>query len=358
MLYSNINLCKWACYVFQTGTIILFSIGIITAQVQTTLRLPPNNSLQAIDLVALNLNNTSPSGYTVIITGNITDDKNVEVLQFKTMPFQLNSGLTILQEDAVTISEIKYGTTPAAEMLNATGLLPTGIYDGCVRIVDYQNNTELGSACISQAINEFMHPKKLVNTEQKSVQKPSQIKAEVNKHLQFYGTGSLEGSGASQQGYHQTIPQNYFRADLRPGAEIAGAPLQLNLFYSTEESRIRQQMFIANISFDETRFKNNLRNMLVEKIKKEGSGILAEKGIQLDKLKDLENYQAALNDPSLILDAENLKNLQSMKSELKNLNLERFDQLSETGSPQEKALLEKLLAKTLHKIVFLALQQQ
>src|SRR6185503_14696114 len=126
------------------------------------------------------------------------------------------------------------------------------------------NNNEVGTACINQSINEFMHPKQSKKVEEINVASNEKKSNEIKKDIQFYGTGSLEGLGASQQGYHQTIPQNYFRADLRPGVNIVGVPMQLNLFYSTEESRTRQQMFIANLSFDEPRFKNNLRNIVIE----------------------------------------------------------------------------------------------
>jgi len=338
---SNWYLRKNLIIVFQ-----LLCFQIVNAQIQTTLRPPPTNQLLATDLLQLSLNNTSPSGYTVVITGTINDDQDTELLQFRTMPFQLNNGLTILQEDDVTVSQIIYSNTPAGEMLHATGLLPTGIYKACVKVLDYQNNNELGTACINQPVNEFMHPKKPKKPDEIYVANKVKKPNELNKHIQFYGTGNLEGLMASRQGYNQTIPKNYFRADLRPGVELINVPLQLNLFYSTEENRARQQMFIVNLSFDESRFKNNLRNLVVEKLKQEALNFSKENAQHLSKLTDLENYSAVLKEPSLLKDAENLKQLQDIRNELKELNLESFDQLSDKvrsvqGESREKVLLDR-----------------
>src|SRR5688500_151006 len=112
--------------------------------------------------------NTAPIGYTIFITGKVREVNRAEVLQFRSMPIQLNPGLHILREDIVTISQIIYSNTQAGEMLQATGQLPTGIYKACVSIFDYQNNNEIGTTCLDQRINEFLSPNLKRNQKKKT----------------------------------------------------------------------------------------------------------------------------------------------------------------------------------------------
>ena len=165
--------------------IIAFNANLVStiAQVQTTLRPPPSNQLVATDLLQLSLNNPSPVGYTIFITGKVSDVNGAEVLQFRSMPIQLNPGLHILREDIVTISQIIYSNTQAGEMLQATGQLPTGIYKACVSIFDYQNNNEIGTTCLDQRINEFLSPNLKTPMMKKPFQKPiMSLQPAIMKH--------------------------------------------------------------------------------------------------------------------------------------------------------------------------------
>lgn len=239
----------------------------------------------------------------VYLIGVIQDAKGKRLSTVRSAVLQLRTGHNNLDRLSVTTTRADYNDADIQRIVLSDGVFPPGDYAVCVAVMRQDDDRELGIGCLSQTVLPV---------------RPDQPREADKKRdrLRFYGNAALEGVYADRQGPNQTLPPSYARFDFNPGLSLFQIPVVGRLHLSTERGPGYPDMNTYNISFDRATFRQNMQNVLLQKLNESAQKQAGLDAAALSKLKELDRVQSVLDDPAL---QRELLGLDSIQQQIKTL---------------------------------------
>lgn len=165
---------------------ILLVSDLIVSQVTVTLRQPPPYQFKVEDLWKVTLTNTTQTTYNVYLYGIATNSQDGKIVDANTKTFALKPGTTVVTASHVSPINIKEKNKKYEDAIKYTGALPTGDYDICLTVYNADDNSVLGSECISQTVENISGIELLMPENKISVIKRPPEKEEWDADLDWY----------------------------------------------------------------------------------------------------------------------------------------------------------------------------
>lgn len=311
---------------------LLLNATIGYAQVQCILKQPSFNKLSEEDLFDVILTSSATGNTKVYLLGTVKSES--EIYNSRSEVFTIKPGTNNISQLRITHSEFVNST--AKNTVLRTGNFPTGNYSLCIHVLRKDDDTEIGTTCI-------IHP---VTNEIEKANAAVAAASPSKKHVRFYGYGSVEYFNATRKGTEQVVPEEYTRADLHPSFSLYDVPLTANVFYSTEQSPLRQDIITYNLAFDAATFRNNLKTQVVQRLKSISKSQGQSKALSVTKIKDLEGLQKQLENKDYTGLEEKIKTMpdeNSLNTSLDALTKTKDSLEQNSGNNQQSVL--KLIEK-------------
>jgi hypothetical protein len=153
--------------------------------------------------------------------------------------------------------------------------------------------------------------------------------------LLFSGSARIYGQTANRQGTYQATPADFARLELAPTLSLYGVPFTLNVFLSTEQSSVRQNINSVSLDLDYQKLEGTLLGRAYDKI-----GELEELKSLSDAMGGVEHLRDSLTGvaSSSLRDLESLKDLddiEKIKDRALSESLDKLDELGLVGSSEK-----------------------
>lgn len=273
-----------------------------------------DNNLNFQSVWGFTLNNLSGnvlSSYTRI---NITNSQMEPLITILSPQIELNNGENIPTNEIIKNSRIDFNNNnPTSTAIKKDGYFPKGLYYICIVVRDAKSDAELGQNCTQANITiggDTVNPK---TNEDK---KPNFF----SKNVKLSGYSEITGVYSNMQAYGSTIDPSYVQWYLNPTVSVFDFPVSMQLLLSTRQNNNQQNINSFNVQFDANQFLNMLRQRATDFIKQK---------LNTDKLNNinLESFTGQLNDvksklsnPGALQEIEQLKQLDSLKQSMSDLD--------------------------------------
>jgi len=279
----------------------------LSAQVQLLLQPPTPGRLLPSDSWRVEVHQSEATELRAYLEGRITYVDGRELVYLRSRPLRLGAGLTRLDPEQVQTVETRFAEGRDRQLVANSGNFSSGNYRLCVTLRRLDDDRELASDCVVQEVENTVEATAWVEQPDGSRQW-----AATNPAVRWYGTAGVEGFWASRAGVGQTIPRNYARFDLRPGASLLGVPLQGIVHYTTERSALNPDMNTVALQFDAATFRRNLEDLAAARLRELAAARLqANAGLigQLAELDRLETFFKATDPMRELAAADSLSAL-------------------------------------------------
>ena len=285
--------------ILVTGFFILAMASMQAQSLQLLLNQPPAATLSVTDCWNVSVSNAGREEQ-VYLLGIISDAAGRRLSEVRSAPLRLRTGINTLDRQLVRTTRTDYNDAAVQRAVLADGVFPAGDYNVCVAVMRSDDEVELGVGCLSHTVLPL-------DTDPNGPRLPEKKR----DRLRFYGNAAVEGVYADQQGPNQALPPSYARLDFNPAVSLFQVPVTGHLHLTTERAPGFPDLNTYHVRFDRATFRQNLQNVLLRKL---GESALKQRGLDaenLAKLRELDNLQKLLDDPSLRRELLGLDSLQN-----------------------------------------------
>lgn len=300
------------------------------SQVQVQFTTSFDNNISPLSLWSFQLDNTTGLMQDVYFIIKLNDASNIPVLTMQSPRISLVNGISNPTNEIIRNCKTDYNkTSNCAETYKKDGYFPKGLYYICVVIKEVKSDAELGQNCIQANINIDGTPNQLK-------QNPG-IKKEnwFSKNVEFSGYSDLTGVYSNMQAYGSLVPPSYVQWYFNPTASVYDFPISIQLLLSTRQTDGMQNINSFNVQFDANQFKNMLMqramSFIQEKVLKNKLGNLNVESLS----SQFNSVKGKLESPGAVMELGQIKQLDSLKNSLNDLQNMKLDSTGILGKIQQ-----------------------
>ena len=266
-------------------------------------------TLSPNDIWTLNLNNPTPGTREAYIYASIVDDKDGEVVQITSFPFEMPPGISQVSSSFIGTHEIIYLSSRYQNAIENYEQFPRGNYTICVKLMVF--NHTMANDCVTHKVTKELpatpstQPKPQRQTPQNTRPSPIRGSGAQNDELEDGGGFSISGD-MNVYGFYSdnnAIAPAYLQTEFNPVFSFGSVPFRGHALFTTndlahENSILGNHRRISggNFRYDYFGYRNNMLKRLQKRMANDRNKAARPK--ESEKA-ELARLKAFFNDPAV-----------------------------------------------------------